>query len=274
MVMGPTHATSGAVAWLVGGGAVTTMLGYEQGLGEMAVYSAVCAGAALLPDLDVSGDVFRRRGGATAAQVLGVVSLAFAGAVEKLSLGVYKVTRTRSDPSRTNGHRTFTHTVAFAALLGATLTFLVARFGPPVVIPVLFFTVALAIRGLMANWARRNGWLVTTLVSAAATLVAYGLLDAEQYPLLGVAVGAGALVHLAGDIITHHGCPLLWPVPVRGRTWYMVTTPSQVSIKAGGGFEKTVLLPGLTVATCVLGLWQVPVAQELVASVVAVADGG
>lgn len=273
MVMGPTHATSGAAAWLVGGGAVTTMLGYEQELGEMAVYAAVCAGGALLPDLDVSGNVFRRRGGATAARVLGVVSLAFASAVERVSLWIYRATRTSRDPRRSNGHRTFTHTIAFSVLLGAAITFLVGRFGAPVVIPVLFFTVALAIRGLMANWARRNGWLVTTLVSAAATLVAFGLLPVESYPLLGVAVGAGALVHLVGDIITHHGCPLMWPVPIRGRTWYMVTTPSAVSIRAGGTFEKAVLLPGLTVLAFLAALWQVPVTQELVAQVASLAGG-
>jgi membrane-bound metal-dependent hydrolase YbcI (DUF457 family) len=262
MVMGPTHATSGAVAWLLAGGAVTTVLGYSQAPGELAVYTAVCAGAALLPDLDVSGKVFRNRGGATAARALGLPSLVLAEAVEKLSLGVYLLTRTGRDPRRRHGHRTFTHTLAFAVLIGALVSLLVGRFGKPVVLGVLFFTLALAIRGMMAEWARQHGWLVTTTVSAAVTLIAFAGLPADGYPLLGVAVGLGCVVHLAGDMITHHGCPLLWPIPIRGRTWYMVTTPTVISIRAGGGFERALLLPGLTVAACLAAGAQVPALQE------------
>ncbi len=263
MVMGPTHATSGAVVWLAGGGVVTTVLGYSQEPGELAVYTAVCAGAALLPDLDVSGRVFRVRGGATAARTFGIVSLFLAECVEKLSLGVYLLTRTRRDPRRRNGHRTLTHTLAFAVLLGVALSLLVARFGRPVVLGVLFFTLALALRGLMAEWARKRGWLVTTTVSAVMTLLAASALPVEGYPLVGVAVGVGCVVHLLGDMITHHGCPLLWPIPIRGRTWYQVTTPRALSVRAGGTFEKAVLLPGLTVAACAAVAWQVPEIQDL-----------
>jgi len=265
--MGPTHATSGAVVWLAGGGVVTTVLGYAQQPGELAVYTAVCAGAALLPDLDVSGRVFRMRGGATAARVFGIVSLFLAECVEKLSLGVYLLTRTRRDPRRRNGHRTFTHTLFFAVLLGAAVSLLVARFGRPAVLGVLFFTLALAIRGLMAEWARNRGWLVTTTVSAVVTVLAANALPAEGYPLVGVAIGAGCVVHLLGDMITHHGCPLLWPVPIRGRTWYQMTTPAAVSVRAGGAFEKAVLLPGLTIAACAAAAWQVPEIQDLISGV-------
>lgn len=267
MVMGSTHATSGAFAWLAGGGLLTAAAGYAPGTGEVAVYTTVCAGAALLPDLDVSGRVFRNRGGATAAKVFGVVSLFVAECVEKLSLGVYRLTRSDRDPPRRNGHRTFTHTLAFAVLLGALASLLVARFGRPAVLAVLFGTVALAVRGLMAGWVARNGWLVTTLVSAAATAVAYVALPADGYPMLGVAVGAGCLVHVAGDVITHHGCPVLWPVPIRGRRWHMVTTPPALSVRAGGGFERSVLLPGLTVLGVLVACWHVPALRELIAAV-------
>lgn len=264
MVMGPTHATSGAVAWLVGAGAVTSVMSYSQTPAEFAVYTAVCAGSALLPDLDVSGSVFRNRGGATAARVFGVVSLFFAECVEKLSLGIYRLTRADRDPPRRNGHRTFTHTLAFGILLGVLVSLLVASFGKPVVLIVLFFTVALAIRGLMADWVRRNGWLVTTLASVAVTVLAFYLLPPDGYPLLGVAVGMGCVVHLAGDMITHHGCPVLWPIKIRGRRWYMVTTPRSMSVRAGGGFERAVLLPGLTVAMFAAAMWQVPAVQQLI----------
>ena len=268
MVMGPTHATSGAVAWLAGGGSVAALLGYTQAPAELAVYTAVCAGAALLPDLDVSGQVVRRRGGATAARALGLPSLLLAELIEKLSLGIYRLTRSSADPHRRNGHRTFTHTLAFALLIGGLVSALVWRFGKPVVLGVLFFTLALAIRGIMAEWARRNGWLVTTSVSAAVTAIAFAGLPTDGYPLLGVAVALGCVVHLLGDMITHHGCPLLWPIRIRGRAWYMVTTPPVFSIRAGGGFERVLLLPGLTVAACVAAAWQVPGLQEFAITLV------
>lgn len=267
MVMGPTHATSGAVTWLAGAGLVTTVAGYSQTPAELAVYTSVCAGAALLPDLDVSGKVFRRRGGATAARVFGVPSLILANGVERLSLFIYRLTRTDADPRRRNGHRTFTHTMAFAILIGAVVSLLVARFDKPVVLAVLFFTLALAIRGIMAEWARKKGWLVTTAISAAVTVIAFAGLPEQGYPLLGVAVGLGCLVHVAGDLITHHGCPLLWPIRIKGRAWYMVTTPPLISVRAGGPFERVVLLPGLTVAACAAAIWQVPAMQDLVASI-------
>lgn len=268
MVMGPTHATSGAVAWLVAGGAVTRVLDYTQAPAELAVYTAVCAGAALLPDLDVSGAVLRRRGGGTAARALGLPSLILAEAVEKLSLGIYKLTRSSADPRRRNGHRTFTHTLAFALLLGGLVSLLVLRFGKPVVLAVLFFTLALAIRGIMSEWARKHGWVVTTAVSAAVTVIAFAGLPADGYPLLGVAVGLGCVVHLLGDMITHSGCPLLWPIRIKGRAWYMVSLPPAVSIRAGGGVERALLLPGLTVVACLAAAWQVPGLQEFAAHVV------
>lgn len=262
MVMGPTHATSGAVAWLAGAGLVTTLVGYSQTPAELAVYTAVCAGSALLPDLDVSGRVFRNRGGATAARVFGVVSLFLAECVEKFSLGVYLLTRSKKDPRRRNGHRTFTHTLVFAILLGGLVTLLVGPLGKPFVLGVLFFTLALAIRGVLAEWVERRGWLLTTAVSVAATVIAFAGLHEDGYPLLGVAVGLGCVVHMLGDLITHHGCPILWPIPIAGRRWYNVTLPGDVAVKAGGRFERTVLLPGLMFAACVAAAWQVPVVQE------------
>lgn len=47
----------------------------------------------------------------------------------------------------------------------------------------------------------------------------------------------------------------------------MLTTPTAISVKAGGGFERAVLLPGLTLAACAAASWQVPEIQEMVGSV-------
>ncbi len=263
MVMGPTHALSGAVAWLAGAGLTATLLDHPQSPTELAVYTAVCAGSALLPDLDCSGKVTTNRGGATVAHTFGVVSLFLSECVEKLSLGIYWLTSTKQDGKRTNGHRTFTHTWVFAALVTLGVTWLATTYGKPAVIGTLALTVGLAVRGLMADWAKRSGWLLTTLVSASATILALQLLPAGlNYPLLGYAVGAGCVVHTFGDMITTAGCPVLWPVPVGRQLWYEFALPDPIAVRAGGIVERAALLPLLTLGVLAAAVYQVPAFRE------------
>ena len=42
------------------------------------------------------------------------------------------------------------------------------------------------------------------------------------------------LVHAVGDAITESGAPLLWPLPIRGRTWYPVGSPRAARFRTGG----------------------------------------
>jgi membrane-bound metal-dependent hydrolase YbcI (DUF457 family) len=270
MVMGPTHALSGAVAWLAGAGLTASLLGRPQSGTELAVYTAVCAGSALLPDLDCSGKVTANRGGATVARTFGVVSLFVAECVEKFALGVYLMTRTRKDGKRKNGHRTFTHTWVFAALLGYGVTLLVARYGRPAAVAVLFLTVGLAIRGLMADWARSSGWLLTTLASVSATVLALQVLPAGQdFSLLGIAVGVGCVVHTIGDMITTAGCPVLWPLPIGRRLWFEFSLPDPIAVRAGGAFERGALVPLLTIGAVVAAVYQIPDLREMLSALVA-----
>lgn len=267
VVMGPTHAMSGAVAWLAGVGSVATFTGYHQSPAEIAVYTAVTAGAALLPDLDCSGRVLTNQGGSTVARAFGVVSLFIAECVEKSSLGIYRLTSTKKDGKRKNGHRTFTHTWIFAALLCFGVTELVQRFGRSAVIPILFLTLGLALRGLLADWAKKSGWVLITLTSASATIAAWQNLPTDNgYPLLGLAVGIGCVVHTMGDMITHAGCPVLWPLPIGRKLWHEFGLPKALALRAGGAVEFGLLLPLLTLSTLVMCIWQVPTAREAIAS--------
>ena len=52
-MMGPSHALSGAAVWLAGSWALETYADYYQSPLAIAVGTAVCAGGALLPDLDL-----------------------------------------------------------------------------------------------------------------------------------------------------------------------------------------------------------------------------
>ena len=84
-MMGPSHALSGAAVWLAGSWALDYFDLYHQTPLEIAVGTAVCAGGALLPDLDLSGRVTSGKGGATVANTFGRVSLFVAEVLEKFS---------------------------------------------------------------------------------------------------------------------------------------------------------------------------------------------
>src|SRR5258705_13172332 len=112
-MMGSSHALAGAAVWLTGSLAPDQLAHFHQTPLQLAVGTAICAGGALVPDLDLSGRVTRRQGGATVAHTFGVFSLFLAECIEKFSLGVYRLTRMKYDPPPRNGHRTLTHTAVF-----------------------------------------------------------------------------------------------------------------------------------------------------------------
>jgi membrane-bound metal-dependent hydrolase YbcI (DUF457 family) len=251
-MMGPSHALSGAAVWLAGSWALDHYAGYSQSPLAVAVGTAVCAGGALLPDLDLSGKVTRNQGGATIARTFGVFSLFAAEVIEKVSLGIYLATRTSRDPRRVNGHRTFTHTLPFAALVGWGTTALAAHLGKWAVVGIVFVMAGLALRGLFDEWAERAGWLIVTLCAGAVAVFTAARLPGDRgYPMLGFAVGVGCFVHLLGDMITKNGVPILWPIPVGRRMWRMVGVPNGIAVKVGGAGEVFVLRTLFTIVALV-----------------------
>ncbi|MGH8877470.1 MAG: metal-dependent hydrolase [Stackebrandtia sp.] len=244
MVMGPTHAVSGAAAWMVASAVGETAFDFHQSPMTLALGTIACTGAALLPDLDCSGRVLKNRGGATVARTFGVASLFLAECVEKFALGVYKITRSKKDGKKSNGHRTFTHTWVFAALLGVGIGALAYNFGRIAIAITMFLLTGLAIRGVMNEWAKKQGWWIITLISLA---VAVGLHqekpDHRAYMVLGAAVGIGCVVHTFGDMITKMGCPVLFPVPIKKKRWYDIGVPDRIAIRAGSKVEEKVLMP-------------------------------
>jgi membrane-bound metal-dependent hydrolase YbcI (DUF457 family) len=257
-MMGPSHALSGAAVWLSGSLALEYFGHYHQTPLQLAVGTAMCAGGALLPDMDMSGRVISDKGGATVAHTFGVVSLFVAECVEKFSLGIYNLTKTRRDPHLHNGHRTLTHTLAFNVGAGAGVSLLCNAFGKWAVISVLFLSFAMALRGLFASWAKRAGWIIVTLVSGAAAFGTFERLpDNRGYPVLGVAIGVGGIVHLVGDMLTPHGSPVFWPIPIGRRTWHCVGLPDGITVKVGGKVEVYVLRTLFTMASLTAGAFLV-----------------
>ena len=246
-MMGPSHALSGAAAWLAGSWALDTFAGYHQSPLAVGLGATVCAGGALLPDLDLSGRVTRNQGGATVARTFGVFSLFVAEVIEKVSLGIYSATRLARDPHRHNGHRTFTHTLPFAALVGWGTTALATHYGKWAVVGIIFVMAGLALRGLFDEWAERAGWLIVTLCSASIAVFTAARLPGDRgYPMLGFAVGFGCVVHLLGDIITSAGVPILWPIPTGRRMWRMIGVPNGIAVRVGGKTETIVLRTAFT----------------------------
>ena len=254
MVMGPTHAVSGAAAWLVASAVGESVFDFDQSATTLALGTIACTGAALLPDLDCSGRVLQNKGGATVARTFGVASLFLAECVEKFALGVYKITRSKKDRKKSHGHRTFTHTWMFAILLGIGVGALADNFGKPAVVGIMFLLTGLAIRGVMNEWAKKQGWWIITLVSLAVAIGLYQELpDHRQYVVLGAAVGIGCIVHTFGDMITKMGCPVLFPIPIKKKRWKDIGVPDRIAIRAGSKVEEKVLMPlFVTVAVAAL----------------------
>lgn len=258
MVMGPTHAVSGALVGLLVADVLPRDWGGPSSTPEALAFAGVCAGAALLPDLDTAQS--------TVSRSFGPVSQALARGIDKVSTAYYNITRGSKDRKRRGGHRTMTHTALFAALLGTTVSLAVARFGREAIIAVLFITLGLALRGLFGNWAKKNGWFVVTLVTAVLSVVMWRAFPGNVGSTgLGVAVALGCATHCLGDAITKEGIPFLSPfVPWRGKRWWEFRLPRALAIRAGGPFEIVVLGPVMTVAAVGVAIWSVDGAPEYI----------
>jgi membrane-bound metal-dependent hydrolase YbcI (DUF457 family) len=196
-MMGITHATSGAAAWL----AVTTTMPV-LGLGAypldpvgVLAGTAVAAGAALLPDADHHS--------ATIAHSVPVLGRLVARTVGALS----------------GGHRQGAHS-AIAVLVIAVLawaltliTVVVDEFGT-VAIGAGIGTAVLTCFGLKARGFARS-W-AAAWVAGAAVGAAIVFLAPEQIAWFPLAVTVGFVAHLAGDFLTTGGVPgVIWPQVLR-----------------------------------------------------------
>jgi len=295
VVMGPTHAMSGAAAWLAvvgaaGAGVSGPGMGVLVGmpLPVVAMGAAGCAGGALLPDIDCPGSL-SIKDGSTVVRAFGVVGEAVGHTMDGLSLLVYSLTKSRKDPERHSGHRLFTHTAVFAVGLGM-LTSLAASLpgtfaaagktystGTAVALVIMWSCLHLSLFGLFERWTKKQrkkfGLIGVMLISGVLTLLTATALPAEaaggKFWWLGLAVGGGSAVHCAGDAITRAGVPFAWPIPMGGRLWQEIQLPSLLAIRAGGKFECAALFPVLTVLTLWLVAYTMPASKGLAASVAA-----
>ncbi|GGM59144.1 membrane protein [Longimycelium tulufanense] len=199
----------------------------------------------MLPDIDHPQS--------TVARTFGAFSLAFSKIANTVSSWTYRATKTSKDTDRDGGHRGLTHTVVFAVLAGLVTTAIVQA-GNRFALPVLMFVFCgLAVRGLLNNWCPKRDALAIIVTSGALTLLCMKWVVAapENAAAAGIAVMIGCFAHYLGDAITEQGCPMLWPIPIGGRTWYPVAPPKVMRMRTGGAVELSLVLPGLTL----LAVW-------------------
>lgn len=82
-------------------------------------------------------------------------------------------------------------------------------------------------------------------------------LDYETALVLATAFGLGCVTHDIGDSLTIMGCPFLWPLPIRGETWYEIGLSENLRFRTNGPFERYGMFPALCLSTFLLvpGVW-------------------
>ncbi len=187
-MMGVTHATSGAAAWvaITGTMPILTLGAYPLDPVGVLAGAAVCAGAALLPDADHHS--------ATIAHSVPVLGRVVAGTVGVLS----------------GGHRQGAHSVVAVAVVAAAawaltlVTLAVEEFGT-IAVGAGVGTAVLTCFGLKARdfvrtWAA--AWALGAVLGACIVVFA-----PEQVAWFPLAVTIGFVAHLAGDFLTTGGVP-------------------------------------------------------------------
>ncbi|SDR30227.1 LexA-binding, inner membrane-associated putative hydrolase [Thermostaphylospora chromogena] len=233
--MGHTHALTGAAAWLAAapGLAALPYLSESSRLVELGVMAnaltpaelmagaLVCAGAAMLPDLDHPS--------ATIAQTFGPVTWVLSKGISWIS----------------GGHRGATHSLVFAAGTGVLAHWLANSnpLGRDILVVLL---IGLALRAIGLGIPRKR--YGSALINIGLTVGLFAIFRSHEvgYAWLGLAVAIGCLVHVIGDCLTERGCPVLWPLK---RRWLL---PYKIGIKTGRAFEQKVLAPILSIVVIAL----------------------
>ena len=200
-MLGRDHALLGAVAGVGLAEPVARLAHTHLPPGQVAAAGALCAGFALLPDIDEPGSTVSRK--------LGLFSEAVAGVTKKLA----------------GGHRKATHSLWFAGGTAALIWWLgqFALAAPILVYACLALTLTMLVP---ARLVRRGsaaaligpvaaGWAVWRAQTGSWTTDPTRVADPHTWTWLPVAAGIGVGLHLVGDMLTVEGVPLLWPARLR-----------------------------------------------------------
>lgn len=233
-MLGRDHALSGAVAF-----AAVAPLVHVSGM-HLATGVALTAGAGVLPDIDEPGS--------TIARTFGFFTGAFSWLVHKLS----------------GGHRKGTHSLIGVALMtagavaaGAWQASAPVQHGRPVLswhlVPAGLILALLFAAGFRAlNIGSHHADIAGLALAALVVWQRWDLtkVTMRQVPVLALCLCIGVLAHIAGDMITHHGCPLLYPFS----RYCFGLLPKQLRISTNKLAEHWIVTP-LLVAGLAYAIW-------------------
>jgi len=231
-VLGRDHALSGALAFA----ALAPVMRVPAG-GYLVTGIALSAGAGLLPDIDHPDS--------SVALSFGFLTNAFAWLVEKIS----------------GGHRHGTHAVIGVALftLGALSAAHYQMLTPRAAFSWLLVPAGLYLALLYSAALRalkiggHHGDLIGIGGAVATIYTGSDLLTLTHWhvPMLALATALGAAAHIAGDELTHGGCPLLYPVS--GHEFHLLPRPLQITTAKVA--ETYAIFPVLALALA-LAVWR------------------
>lgn len=192
------------------------------------------------------------------SRLLGPLTGTLSWLLRQASARPYAATKGPRDEDRTGTHRHLTHTLLFAAALGAATAVGTEAGGPWAVAAVTVLAVLLA-ENALGDWLLpvSGGAIVWWAASSPNELAELSQLAGW----LGIAVTTGCVAHCLGDAVTESGCPFLFPLPIAGETWYEIRPPKTLRFRTGKTVENALVFPAFTVLAVLL----LPGVPELVA---------
>jgi len=234
-VLGRDHALTGAVLFT----ALAPAL--HMPLADLPAGVVLGAGAGVLPDMDHPDS--------TIADSFGLVTEAFSRFTNKVS----------------GGHRHGTHSIIGVAVFAAVAwgcgvlqqhVGAVRHFGhgalagsvswgmiPAVIVLTLLYASALRALKIGGHFADLIGFIAAAVTCYLGTDVASVTVWKWKIPFIAAAVAIGCIGHIAGDELTHGGCPVLWPVSQH--EFHLL--PKSMQITTAKMTENKVIFPLLVV---------------------------
>lgn len=205
-MMGRSHALTGLAAGIYGAYAANVPV--PAGIAG----AILCTGAAILPDIDHHRS--------TVSNMYGPVTRVFSWTINKL----------------TGGHRRGTHSVpgilGLAIVAQAGVVYRHEWYGQVPISLIMILCLGGAIRLL-----KIPGWWDDFVPFP----IVAGIVFLTDVPLgiVPVAVALGCMIHVAGDMVTKQGCPIMWPLSDKKTALAL--------FKTNGRIERWIVVP-LTVA--------------------------
>lgn len=267
--MGPTHAISGVVAFLLFVAFAPKLVSEITGDNIFVIVATAIlfVGASLMPDFDSVR--------ATIISVLGIVGKGISTVMRALAKVIYSLTRTRNDKPNADPHRGFWHTAIAGVLVGFGFYSLITAFnhvtfsvGPidsSVGRIILWFLITISVQIGFAVFLRKQmkrlmrnalgpivSWAIGGLLSA---FIVYNIPADSNFKWVWIAVTGGWICHILGDTFTTAGTPFLFPFRRAGKAWWNYRLPPYM--KADGPIEHYVVVPLFIVIiiACIVKIW-------------------